>query len=86
MILTTQEKLQGNRKDSSLKWHVVIECRVCTDGIIYPLNPEEFSSTCYECEGEGKIFVPVNGYDTEKDVRDDYPSAILVQRGNSKDV
>ena len=79
------EKLALN-KDSSLKWHVVIECKVCTGyGIIYPLNPEEEASSCYECEGKGAIYMPVTGYATEKDVREDYPSTILVQREDSKD-
>ena len=85
-IASVHKKLWDLNKDSSLKWHVVIECKVCTGyGIIYPLNPEEEASSCCECEGKGAIYMPVNGYATEKDVRDDYPSTILVQREDSKD-
>ena len=84
-IASVHKKLWDLNKDSSLKWHVVIECKVCTDGIIYPLNPEEEASSCYECEGKGAIYMPVTGYATEKDVREDYPSTILVQREDSKD-
>tara|TARA_R110000851_G_scaffold267794_1_gene420310 strand:- start:161 stop:481 length:321 start_codon:yes stop_codon:yes gene_type:complete len=84
-IASVHKKLWDLKKDSSLKWHVVIECKVCTDGIIYPLNPEEEASSCYECEGKGAIYMPVTGYATEKDVREDYPSTILVQREDSKD-
>ena len=84
--LWERRKLWDLNKDSSLKWHVVIECKVCTGyGIIYPLNPEEEASSCYECEGKGAIYMPVTGYATEKDVREDYPSTILVQREDSKD-
>ena len=56
---------------------IIIECKICDNGIVYPINPNEGASSCHECEGVGKIYVPVTGYETLEQVREDYPNAVI---------
>ena len=56
---------------------IIIECVNCEDGIVYPPDPSEGCSSCHECEGQGQMSIPMKGYETLEDVREDYPTAVI---------
>lgn len=59
-------------------WLVESYCDDCEEGIIYENMVSSMGRYCPECGGTGKIIQTATMYETEYEVKEDYPEAIKV--------
>jgi len=63
---------------SNTTWLVENYCNVCEDGKVYNDMVTSIGHYCGECDGTGTIEKTVLFYETECEVKEDYPEAIKV--------
>tara|TARA_R110000765_G_scaffold126565_1_gene224368 strand:- start:122 stop:340 length:219 start_codon:yes stop_codon:yes gene_type:complete len=64
-------------------WKIVRDCNECEDGKVYRDMVTTVSHICFFCDGHTIVEREVNYYDTEEEVREDYPDALQVTKLNS---
>tara|TARA_R110000822_G_scaffold95839_2_gene218689 strand:+ start:669 stop:911 length:243 start_codon:yes stop_codon:yes gene_type:complete len=64
-------------------FNVSQECNECEDGKVYRDIVTTVSHICFFCDGSTTVEREVNYYDTEEEVREDYPDALQVTKLNS---
>ena len=64
-------------------FNVSQECNECEDGKVYRDMVTTVSHICFFCDGNTTVEREVNYYDTEEEVREDYPDALQVTKLNS---
>ncbi len=61
-------------------WLVKSYCNECEDGIIYNNMVTSVGRHCHECDGTGYLNETVTMYETEYEVKEDYPDAIKITK------
>ena len=64
-------------------WLVESYCNECENGIVYKNMVASIGRYCTECDGTGNIETTVTMYETEYEVKEDYPNAIKVTKIHS---